>query len=152
MLGKKEVFDPEKITILDVKMVKEQVDVPEEFEESIIAGHHADSGLRLGVNLGDKLIKMDLTIEIKTESKSQNHGEATGSFHLVFLYQVENLDDLIETSQSSMIELHPALGSALSAISYSTARGVLLTRLRGTALQNFMLPVINPNSLIQKSN
>jgi hypothetical protein len=47
--------------------------------------------------------------------------------------------------------LDPDLGNALSAITYSTARGILLTRLQGTAFQDFILPIINPNNLLNNN-
>jgi hypothetical protein len=142
------LFDPEKISIVEFKMVKGQVDVPEEFETSFIEGHHLDNSLQLGFNLEDKLVKADFTIEIKTKSKDQNTKEATGNFHLVYIYHVENLIELANSNENNLIELHPALANALSSVTYSTSRGILLTRLQGTALQNFVLPIINPNKLL----
>jgi len=142
------IFDPEKISIVEFKMVKGQVDVPEEFEAANVEGHHLDNSLQLGFNLDEKLVKSDFTIEIKTESKGQNTKEASGNFHLVFLYHIENLNDLAKPDDKNLIELHPALANALSSVTYSTSRGILLTRLQGTALQNFVLPIINPNKLL----
>jgi len=142
------IFDPEKISIVDFKMVKGQVDVPEEFDSATVEGHLLDNSLQLGFNLEEKLVKADFTIEIKTESQSKNAKEANGIFHLVFIYHVENLNDLAIPDDKNLIELHPGLANALSSVTYSTSRGILLTRLQGTALQNFILPIINPNKLL----
>lgn len=142
------IFDPEKITIAEFKMVKGQVDVPEDFDTVKVKGYHLDNSLQLGFNLVEKLVKADFTIEIKTESTSQISKEATGNFHLVFIYNVENLQDLAKPDNNNLIELHPGLANALSSVTYSTSRGILSTRLQGTALQNFVLPIINPNKLL----
>ena len=142
------IFDPEKISIVEFKMVKSQVDVPEEFDISNVKGHYLDNSLQLGFNLAEKLVKADFTIEIKTESEGKNAKEATGNFHLVFIYRVENLNELARPDEKNLIALHPGLANALSSVTYSTSRGILMTRLQGTALQNFMLPVINPNKLL----
>jgi hypothetical protein len=142
------IFDPEKISIVEFKMVKGQVDTPEDFEISKVDGHHLNNSLQLGFNLEDKLVKADFTIEIKTESKGRNQEESTGNFHLIFIYSVENLDELAKPDKNNLIELHPALGNALASVTYSTSRGILLIRLQGTALQNFVLPIINPNNLL----
>jgi hypothetical protein len=48
--------------------------------------------------------------------------------------------------------LHPSLGNALASITYSTSRGILMTRFQGTALSDFILPVINPNNLLEKGS
>ncbi|HOJ67131.1 MAG TPA: hypothetical protein PLZ54_09185 [Paludibacteraceae bacterium] len=141
-------FDPEKISIVEFKIVKGQVDVPEDFEIANVEAHHIDNSLQLGFNLEEKLVKADFTIDIKTKSKGQNTQEARGSFHLVFIYHVENLEELAKLDANNLIELNYTLANALSSVTYSTSRGILLTRLQGTALQNFILPIINPNKLL----
>lgn len=142
------IFEPEKISILEFKMVKGQVDVPEDFDAEKVVGHQIENSLQLGFNLDEKLIKADFVIDLKTQSNEPNSKEATGNFHLVFIYQIENLQDLAKTDENNLIELHPGLTNAISSVTYSTARGILLTRLQGTAFQNFILPVINPNKLL----
>jgi len=144
----KNLFDPEKIALVDFKMIKGQVDTPENFDISKIVGHQLDNALQLGFNLDDKLAKADLTVNIKTDSKGANGIEATGNFHLIFIYHIENLAELAIPAKNNKIDLHPGLGNALSSVTYSTSRGILLTRLQGTALQNFVLPIINPNKLL----
>lgn len=143
------LFDPEKISLVEFKIVKGQVDVPEDFDAAAVKGHNLDNSLQLGFNLNEKLVKADFLIEIETESKGQNAIEARGNFHLVFIYHVENLNDLAKPDDKNLIELHPGLANALSSLTYSTSRGILLTRLQGTALQNFVLPIINPNNLLR---
>lgn len=144
----KNVFDPEKIAMIDFKMIKGQVDTPENFDISKIVGHQLDNSLRLGFNLDDKLAKANFTISIKTESKGENESEASGNFHFIFIYRIENLKELALPEKNNRLNLNPGLTNALSSVSYSTSRGILLTRLQGTALQNFILPIINTNKLL----
>lgn len=142
------LFDPEKISLINFKLVKEQVDAPEDFDLRKVENYTSDNSLQFGFNLDDKLVKTNFTIKIKTASKDKNTDEATGNFHLVYIFHIENLKDLAKPDVNNLIELNPALGNALSSITYSTSRGILITRLQGTALQNFVLPVINPNKLL----
>lgn len=144
----KNVFDPEKIFLVDFKMIKEQVDTPENFDINKVVGHQLDKSLQLGFNLDDKLAKADFTISVKTDSKGENESEATGNFHLIFIYRIENLEELAIPEKNKRLNLNPGLANALSSVTYSTSRGILLTRLQGTALQNFVLPIINPNKLL----
>lgn len=144
----KNVFDPEKIFLVDFKMIKEQVDTPENFDINKVVGHQLDKSLQLGFNLDDKLAKADFTISVKTDSKGENDSEATGNFHLIFIYRIENLEELAIPEKNKRLNLNPGLANALSSVTYSTSRGILLTRLQGTALQNFVLPIINPNKLL----
>ena len=60
----------------------------------------------------------------------------------------ENLEELASSKKNKRLHLNPALTNAISSVTYSTSRGILLTRLQGTALQNFVLPIINPNNLL----
>lgn len=142
------VFDPEKITLIDFKMIKGQVETPENFDISKVVGHQLDNSLQLGFNLDDKLAKADFTVSVKTDSKDKNESEATGNFHLIFIYRIENLEELATPERNKRLNLNPELANALSSVTYSTSRGILLTRLQGTALQNFVLPIINPNNLL----
>ena len=143
-----QLFDPEKLSIIEFKFIKGQVDTPEDFYIDQVEGHHLENTLQLAFNLEEKLVKADYTVEIKTESKGENPKESTGNFHLVFIYRIENLEELAKPNKNNLLDLHPDLGNALSSITYSTSRGILLTKLQGTALENFMLPIINPNKLL----
>ena len=147
-----QLFVPEKLSIIEFKFIKAQVDTPEDFIIDKVDGHQLENTLQLAFNLEEKLVKADLKVEIKTESKDENPKELKGSFHLVFIYRVENLEDLAKPDKNNLLDLHPALSNALSSITYSTSRGILLTRLQGTALQNFVLPIINPNKLLQNNS
>lgn len=143
-----QLFDPEKLSIIEFKFIKEQVDTPEDFINDKVDGHKLENSLQLAFNLEEKLVKADFTVEIKTESKGLSLKETTGSFHLVFIYRVENLEELAKPDKNNLLDLNPTFGNALSSITYSTSRGILLTRLQGTALENFILPIINPNKLL----
>jgi len=143
-----QLFTPEKLSFIEFKFIKGQVDTPEDFIIDKVDGHQLENTLQLAFNLEEKLVKADFRVEIKTESKGKNSKESTGSFHLVFIYCVENLEDLAKPDKNNLLDLHPALSNELSSITYSTSRGILLTRLQGTAFQNFVLPIINPNKLL----
>ncbi|HOK60825.1 MAG: hypothetical protein WBJ36_09805 [Tenuifilum sp.] len=144
----KNVFDPEKIALIDFKMIKGQVNTPENFDINKVVGYHLDNSLQLSFNLDDKLAKADFTVNVKTDSKGENESEATGNFHLIFIYRIENLEELTILKKNKRLNLNPGLANALSSVTYSTSRGILITRLQGTALQNFVLPIINPNKLL----
>lgn len=149
-MSDKQIFDPDKLSILEFKLIKGQVDSPEDFIIERIEEHLIENSLQLAFNLNEKLVKADFKIEIKTNSKGSNTKEALGSFHLVYIFRVENLEELALLNSNNLIDLNPYLGNALSSITYSTSRGILLTRLQGTPLQNFILPIINPNKLLNK--
>ena len=149
MSDNKDLFEPEKISINKIKFVKRQVDDPVNFDVSHIDRYLLENSLEYGFNLEDKLLKADYHVKIKTESNGNNAQEAEGIFHFVYIYQVENLDELARVNEKNLIELEDSLANALSSITSSTSRGILFTAVQGTSLQNFVLPVIQPNDLMK---
>ncbi len=143
-------FNPDKLSILEYKLIKGQIDTPEDLVVDHIEGYNLDNTLQLSFNLEEKLIKADFKVDIRTDSKGKNPNEALGVFHLAFIFRIENLDKLVILNKKNVVELHPHLGNALSSITYSTTRGILMIKVQGTALQNFILPIINPNKLLIK--
>ena len=143
---------PDKIRIVDFKMVKGAVESPFEFDQSKIEGHSFQVSYDMGFNFEDKFVKADFEVEIITESKNNQGGEAKGIFHFVFVYHIDNLEELvIPKTKKNKLEISGELGNALASITYSTSRGILMTRFQGTALNDFILPVIDPNQLLETS-
>lgn len=144
------MLKPEKIEIVDFKIIKGQINSPFDFEIEKVEGHTFNVDFELGFNLDDKLIKASFSISVETKSKQKNVEEATGAFNFDYVFYVDNIEELTKLEKDEVVSLHPALGNALASITYSTSRGILMTRFQGTALRNFILPVINPNDLLEK--
>lgn len=140
---------PEKIKIADTQIVKCNIDCPFDFSLENVQGHEYNLDFELAFNLEDSLVKADFILHVTTKSKEEVETESAGTFHFVFIFHVENLQELVVPVENKEISLHGGLGNALASIAYSTSRGLLLARLKGTGLENFMLPVIDPNSLLK---
>lgn len=144
----KSLFNPSKLSIADFRLLKGQVEASEEFAPDYIHGHNVETSFELGFNLEEKLVRADLTVKIITDSRGRNKQEAQGIFQFVYIFKVENLEELSIPNPKGLMIVDPGLGSAIASVSYSTARGVLITRLQGTAMQGFILPVIDAASLL----
>lgn len=149
----KQHFQPDKLSMVDYKLLKGQIDTPELFNQENISGFFTDNSLQLGFNLQDKLAKAEISIQISSNSEKKNSKEATGNFELVYIFSVENLEELssYENGTDDLL-IDPVLANTLASISYSTSRGILLTRLQGTVFESFILPVIDISVLLQTSN
>lgn len=143
-------MDPGKLAIVDFKLIKGQVDAPKVFVSDAVKGYRLSNNFQLAFSLKGKQAKADLTIEVNTDSKGGNTEEAKALFHLIFIFKVDNLEELVTETSPKQLKVDPMLGSSIAGISYSTARGILLTRLQGTVFQKFILPVINPAQLLAK--
>ncbi len=86
---------------------------------------------------------------VNTESQDKDSDTARGLFELNFVYHIENLSELVE-QKDQQVTIDAGLSNALASITYSTTRGILMTRFQGTSLANFILPVIDPNRLAQR--
>ena len=145
----KGILDPEKIRILDYRIIKGVIDTPLDFNQVEITGFSSDVSFSMSFNLNDSLVKADFQVEVITQSDDGTDA-ATGSFHLIFIYLVENFEQLVSVDNLNkpQLDVHPDLSNALASVTYSTARGILMTRFQGTALDEFILPVIDPNSIL----
>lgn len=142
------MLQPEKIEIVDFKIIKGQINSPFDFEIEKVEGHTFNVNFELGFNLDDKLVKADFLVNVESISKGGDVEEAVGAFSFVYVFYVDNIEELTTLEKDQTVALHQALGNALASITYSTSRGILMTRFQGTALSDFILPVINPNNLL----
>lgn len=146
------ILHPEKIEIVDFKIIKGQINSPFDFEKEKVAGHTFNVDFELGFNLEDKLARADFSVHVETKSDEDTIEEAVGNFSFVYVFYVDNIEELTTLEKDKTITVHPALGNALASITYSTSRGILMTRFQGTVLSDFILPVINPNDLLEKGS
>src|SRR5690606_17609711 len=109
-------------------------------------GFHVD--MKLDIDPEDDILKADLRIEVITESEGDNMEEAQAVFHILYFIRVEDIADHTISREAEKIVLHNDLGNYIAAITYSTSRGILLSRVVGTALKDFILPVIDTDPLL----
>jgi hypothetical protein len=140
-------IQPEKIVIREFRLVKGQIDSPFDFRVSHIKSFDFNVDFNTGFNLEENLIKADFVIEVKTLSEEAT-AEAICIYHFVFLFFVEGLTEHAQRQDDGTIDWNPYLANAIASITYSTSRGILLSRFQGTVMKDFMLPVVDPNTLL----
>jgi hypothetical protein len=141
-------IQPEKIIIREFRLVKGLIDSPFDFRVSNIKSFDFNVDFNTGFNLDENLIKADFLIEVKTVSE-ETTTEATCTYHFVFLFFVEELNEHAQRQEDGTIDWNPYLANAIASIAYSTSRGILLSRFQGTVMRDFMLPVVDPNTLLE---
>jgi hypothetical protein len=145
-MSEKKLIDPEKILIREFKLIKGNINCPDTFDVQSIESFNYNATLNTGANLDEKFIRADFLVNVSTISKEKTE-EATGFYHFVFTYHYEDLLD--HTSlKDNKVEWNPYLANAIASITYSTSRGILISRFQGTVMRDFILPVIDPNTLI----
>ncbi len=147
----KKTIQPEKIVIKEFRLIKGQLDSPYDFRISGIKSFDFNVNLAIGVNIDENLIKSDFDLTVATVSDAETT-EANASYQITFLFLVDNLNEHAQTQDDGFVDWNPYLANAIASITYSTARGILWSRFQGTVMENFILPVIDPNELLRKNS
>lgn len=141
--------DPTTILIREFRLIKGQIDSPFDFKISNIESFDFEVDFDTSFNLEEGIIKADFIIQLKTISKEALTDEATSTYHFVFLYHLNGLNEHITILENERVDWNPFLANAIASITYSTSRGILVSRFQGTVFEDFILPVVDPNELIK---
>ncbi len=140
------LLKPEKIHLVNYNLISGQIShVGEDFEKP--------DGFSLGIKFNSGIyeennwIVTEIQVDLQAKKKKKNIAKAR--YELRFQFEIENLRELIEKSDDGAIKVSKALGNAIASITYSTTRGVLLVRYQGTTFSEYLLPVIDPNRLLE---
>ena len=135
-------FDAEKLHFISFKTIEENISVPEFFEENFINEFETTNKVDIAFNIEEKLIRTQFDIEVATIS--DNDKEAKTNLKLVFIFKCDNMEELAKAQPKDTAEIDASLGFAVSAVSHSTARGILLVKLSDTVFADFILPIVKP--------
>lgn len=151
-MAEKTHFNPDKVVMKNFQFVKEQIESPFDLQLEHIERFMFDMAHGMGFNFEEKLIKLDLSITINALKKNEEQlAVAQAKFELFFIFEVQNLNELVGQHENDTLTVDPALGSSIIAISYSTARGLLLARTMGTLFSNCIMPIINTQKMMMNS-
>lgn len=91
-----------------------------------------------------------LQFKIQLKAFDQSKEEVTGSYISEHEFKVENLEDFIKKGDD-FFEVDDQLDTLLTGLAYSTVRGIVLQKFRGTLFSEFVLPVARPVDLIGRN-
>src|SRR5690606_19227267 len=133
-------LNPKKLHLIEVRILEGHINSPFEFKVGDISSYKSDFALNLNYNEDLKMILCNFDIQVYTISEPVKEVEASGKFGFSFIYKVENFEELITVDNKGTATFEYGLKNALASITYSTSRGILLTRFQGTVLSSFILP------------
>jgi hypothetical protein len=144
--------DPAKITIINIKTLKGNIDAPTGADSSAIENYEFNFGLGTGFNMSQSLVGLTLTIEIDTFDKHGVPLNIRGAYTHEVQFKVEDLADFVDLNEEdSSAVMDNVLGGTLLAIVYSTVRGIIFSRTQGTSLNAVIMPVIDPMKMLETS-
>lgn len=140
------IINPEKIHLENVDILKARInsefeawsDEADEFQFSVSYNN--------GFNLQEKRVRCELEINVNKLS-IEKKTIAESSFTISYVYRIEDFDTFVEEKEGGIV-FNVAMAATLAGISFSTGRGILLTRFQGTIFKDFILPVIDPKKML----
>jgi hypothetical protein len=126
------------IEILDVEII-----YPEK-PENVLINFQFETNIEIKLNFDNKLVFIVPQITILNQKTQKK----LGKIRVSCVYHIENFDDFADIKNHT-IHFPENFERILNSISISTVRGVMYGQFRGTFLQNAILPVIDPQSLVK---
>tara|TARA_R110002049_G_scaffold227850_2_gene399976 strand:- start:51 stop:512 length:462 start_codon:yes stop_codon:yes gene_type:complete len=147
-----EELRPENIEIIHYRIESGSLNNPDGFDDATVTAFVSDSALELGFIPIEQIVRCDFKVKLKTNSEQLKTEEATAGFHIYFIFKIKNFNELVQVNEeNNNLKVHPWLSQSVASMTYSTCRGILLTRLQGTAFANFYLPAIAPATLLESN-
>lgn len=144
---------PELIKIISVKTFKSSVSATEDYVNNQIkpSGVAINVGLNTTYSIVAKNIRVRLSIELKSTNGEEETVGVDGEFVIEFTIHVDNLDEFIITKDGKQI-IDKKLEVTINGIVYSTARGIVYEKTIATPFEGVLLPVIDPDLLIENKS
>lgn len=142
-------FPASALTLLKVKIIEGIVESPEDFDEEAVALFDPECALEVSRDGKGEMLRADLKVWVNSESAPAQH-EAHGHYHFHFFYAVAEPERWLLEDPKAGLLIDGGLLNAIAAVSYSTARGILLGRFQGTVFQRFILPVIDTSEIVEQ--
>lgn len=150
---KKEAHIPpihtDKIVLLEIAILKCSIGGSEEYLRDPVRPEQIV--MRLGTesrfDFTNQTCRFRLHIILEGLTKQEALLNLNAEFLMDFIFQIENLADFL-LEDDDIPQVHSILGATLLGICFSTSRGIVLERTKGTPFAGFILPVINPSKAL----
>ena len=144
-------FDPQCVILHSYRIVKAEIDTPLDYTGYEQGEYSYKVHFESAFRLDDNWMRTMLEVEVELPSENLEEKGAKAYFQIIFYFEVLNLEDLVTLKKKKPPLIDENLHISLASVTYSTSRGILMTRLENTALKGFFLPIISPSTLINTS-
>jgi len=143
----------DKITLTNIVMLKCGVDSTNQYQEQPLPPEKIviSLGTSSAFDLENRNCRFRLHITLEGQNVSGTALGLDAEFLMDYFFVIENLTDFL-IQQKEETQIHGILGATLLGISFSTSRGIVLERTKGTPFAGFILPVINPSQALFSSS
>lgn len=142
------VIQTDKILLEDITLLKSAVNSSDEYLENPTKPESVVMTLLTAprFDFSQNQCRFRLNIALSGQDAAQKNSGLSAEFLIDFIFIIENLSEFI-LEKNGAPQIQMILGATLLGISFSTARGIVLERTKGTPFAGFILPVINPSQV-----
>lgn len=150
MSKKKPIINPERIHVITINIIKAHLDTSETFLENPrkIEAFEFAVAKEIAHNFQEGRSRYRLFFTLNALDPKETPLGVEIEYGIEFHFYVENFKDFIRQSEEGVVQIDAALGATLLGMAYSTARGIVFERTRGTFFEGVILPVIDPFELL----
>jgi hypothetical protein len=149
-------FDPTDISLVDVFVINSVIQTSTDLKvvDSTLPLHFDfHPQLNYSEDFAFVVIFFDIKLTVgDVPEPFEAHSGSKFRFDLRFNYKVKEIEKYLIKMSESHFDVSPELAFSLFSISFSTARGVLSSRLQNTVFSRLYLPLIQPADLLAYSN
>lgn len=145
------IIDSEKIHLLSVKVFKANLDTTEQFRDNPekVNKYVIDTASDTVFNFKDKLCRFRFFFKFTGIDDKQNPLGIEAEYGIEYQYFIENINDFLIHKNDNEVVIDSQLGITLCSISYSTSRGIILEKMRGTYFEDVLLPIVSPVNILE---
>ena len=143
---------PEKIHLVSVNIIKANLEASDDFLDSPqkIGAFEFGIANEVAHNFEEGRARFRLYFTLDARDEEENPLGVKVEYGIEFHFLVENFQDFIHEVKKDSTQVDIALGATLFGMAYSTARGIIFERTRGTFFDGIILPVIDPFKFLLK--
>jgi len=147
---KKPAIIPEKIHLISANIFKANLETSDDFLESPKKVRAFEFGIAKDIahNFEEGMARYRLFFTLDGRDNEEKPLGVKVEYGIEFHFMVENFDDFIRHPKEGEIQVDAALAATLLGMAYSTARGIIFERTRGTFFDGVIVPVIDPFKLL----
>ncbi len=144
-------IDIDQLALLKVIVFKAHLEAGEAFRDAPkpINEFAVETATGTAFNFKAKQCRFRLYLKFKAMDGGKNLLGLNAEYGIEFHYHINNLNDYLEHKAGNEVRVDNRLDTTLCALSYSTARGIILERMQGTYFDGVILPIVDAGKILK---
>jgi len=141
-------FKVEATAMISGKINRFEVHGNQMLDRNQIAGFDLGSATKFNIEETKKLFHLKLRLTFQAFDNVQKNLNYKATIESAFSFYVENLNDFAVKQEKNGALYNSELAITLAGMAYSTLRGMLMYASKGTPLDGYIIPIVDPSLLV----